>query len=496
MSPKRMPLCHSHQSRDARSPTAFCLWRSPEPCPPACWHKAIPALIAILATAIVLPPLEAAEGTAYDVGIASRDVTPEEPIWLGGYASREHPSVDVDQPLKTQALALRDREGDRFVLVAVDNCEISESFRDSVWKVIGGADFIERSRLMLVASHTHSAPVLADSNLLGMYPLSDEDYRRLQAYTDRLRQAIAMTVKEALTDLKPATLHYANGKATFAVNRRAYTPDGMAFGENLDGPTLWDVPVLKIARPDGEMVGVLFGYSCHATTISGDDFYTVSSDFVGYAREHIERLFPDATAIFASGMGADSNPMPRGSLRNAKKHGLQLAGTVVGILNRPMRRLQGGIELAYREVDLPLTSPPDRKQLEADAQSENRHVRHRAKSYLSRLEETGTLPESVPTPVAAIRLGGDVTWLAIAGEVVVDYGRRFKRLFKETEVWPIGYAYQVPCYIPSIRVLLEGGYEADHSMLYYGYYGRFKREVEPTLVNSVKAVMEQSAGRE
>lgn len=473
----------------------FRLWQTSGPRSHRAFRPPVWMLAVVLGTILLSLTGQAAERTGYRVGVASRDVTPKEPIWLGGYGSREHPSTGVDQPLRTQALAIRDRQGERFVLVAVDNCEISKAFRDSVWEGIQQEHSLERRRVMLVASHTHSAPVLANSNLLGMYPLSEKDSQRLEEYTKRLRRQIVSAVNEALADLRPARLSYANGKATFAVNRRAYTPDGMAFGENLDGPTLWDVPVLKISAPNGAIFGVVFGYSCHATTISGDDFYTVSSDFVGYAREHIERLFPQATAIFATGMGADSNPMPRGSLRNAKKHGLQLAGTVVGLLNRPMRQIRGEIEMAYREIDLPLTSPPSRNELKKDAKSDNRHTRHRAKRYLRRLEETGKLPDSVSTPVAAIRLGHDLTWLAVAGEVVVDYGLQFKRMFQETKVWPIGYAYQVPCYIPSIRILLEGGYEAEHSMLYYGYYGKFKPQVEPRLVGGVRKVMQQSGHR-
>ncbi len=73
--------------------------------------------------------------------------------------------------------------------------------------------------------------------------------------------------------------------------------------------------------------------------------------------------------------------------------------------------------------------------------------------------------------------------LMMGGEVVVDYARRLKRLLAAEHPWTIGYAYEVPCYIPSMRLLKEGGYETDSSLIYYGFYGPFNPEIENRLVN-------------
>jgi ABC-type Co2+ transport system permease subunit len=60
-----------------------------------------------------------------------------------------------------------------------------------------------------------------------------------------------------------------------------------------------------------------------------------------------------------------------------------------------------------------------------------------------------------------VRLGADVTLVAIAGEVVVDYALRLKReLAGPAAVWIAGYSNEVFGYLPSRRVLAEGGYEA------------------------------------
>lgn len=92
-------------------------------------------------------------------------------------------------------------------------------------------------------------------------------------------------------------------------------------------------------------------------------------------------------------------------------------------------------------------------------------------------------------PVAAVRLGQDLTFILMGGEVVVDYSRRLKRLLAEDHPWPIGYAYEVPCYIPSVRIIKEGGYESDSSLIYYGFYGPFRTAVEDLLVHRLAAMV-------
>jgi neutral ceramidase len=55
--------------------------------------------------------------------------------------------------------------------------------------------------------------------------------------------------------------------------------------------------------------------------------------------------------------------------------------------------------------------------------------------------------------------------------------------------WVIGYAYEVPCYIPSVRLIQEGGYETESSLIYYGFYGPFQTSIEDLLVKRVAGMV-------
>ena len=102
----------------------------------------------------------AVEDSTPEVGIAVRDITPELPIRLAGYAGRKRPADKLDQPLLLQALALKNWSGERFVLVALDNCEVSHAFMQPVLQQLADRYQLGRGAVAVVSSHTHSAPVL------------------------------------------------------------------------------------------------------------------------------------------------------------------------------------------------------------------------------------------------------------------------------------------------------------------------------------------------
>jgi neutral ceramidase len=445
-------------------------------------------LVLGLASFMAVPTI-AAEDAIPEVGIAVRDITPELPIRLAGYAGRKRAADKLDQPLVVQAVALKNRSGERFVFVALDNCEVSPAFIRPVVQQLADQFQLGRGAVAVVSSHTHSAPVL-EQTLSDMAQPSPAESEQIAKYSRLLRTRLAEVVGAALADCQPATLERGLGRAGFAMNRRVYQGDKVVFGDNPDGPVDWDVPVLRIKGTNGAVRAVLFGYACHGTSVrTSDDWYVVSGEYMAYARQLIEQHQPGAVAVFLTGMGADSDPAPRGRLLDAKRHGLELAGAVIGVLDRPMHPVRGEFKLAYDEVALPLAAPPGRPQLEQDARSEDVSVKSRAEAYLKRLDAGQPLPASVSLPIAVLRIGDDLTFTLIAGEVVVDYSRRLKRLLADDHPWTIGYAYEVPCYIPSARLIKEGGYETESSLIYYGFYGPFRGEIETLLVNRLEALV-------
>jgi len=107
------------------------------------------------------------------------------------------------------------------------------------------------------------------------------------------------------------------------------------------------------------------------------------------------------------------------------------------------------------------------------------------------LDRDGRLPSEYPYPLQVWQFGQDVTLIAMAGEVVVDYALRLKRELGMEKVWVAGYSNDVFAYIPSLRVLREGGYEAEGAMLYYCQPGAFDPSVEETIVQKAHELVKR-----
>jgi neutral ceramidase len=419
----------------------------------------------------------------FKVGVARVDITPDGPIWLTGYGNRNKPSEGVEQHLFAKALVLESEGGVRTAMVTADvigfPAELTEAVAGRVKEKLG----IERDRFMLVASHTHTGPVIHNS-LGGMFDLKGQDLAAVEAYAKRLSDQLVALVVDASRGLEAAKLEFGHGRATFAMNRRVFRANGVQFGVNPDGAVDHDVPVLRVTTTDGRLLATVFGYACHCTTLGGD-YYRICGDWAGYAQEYLELAHPGATAMFVTGCGADSNPEPRTGIPFARQNGLHMAGAVAAVVSKPMSPVRGPIRASFATVPLPFAELPSRAEFEKRLGDSSPFVQRHARRFLDMMDRSEPLPKTYPCPIQAWQFGGDLTLVAIGGEVVVDYVIRLKRELGAERLWVAGYANDVFAYVPSVRILQEGGYEAEFNLIYYGQPTRFAPSVEDTLVKAV-----------
>jgi hypothetical protein len=151
-----------------------------------------------------------------------------------------------------------------------------------------------------------------------------------------------------------------------------------------------------------------------------------------------------------------------------------------------MTPLTGTLAASYQEIDLPLGTLPTRDDLARDTQSKDKYIAARATTLLEDVDAGQALPASYPYPVSIWKLGSDVQWVFLGGEVVVDYAVRIKSELTGSKTWVAGYSHDVMAYIPSRRVLMEGGYEGGGAMVYYGLPCPWAPEVEERIVAEVR----------
>jgi hypothetical protein len=425
----------------------------------------------------------------FKAGVAARVITPTEPLWMAGYGNRTKPAEGTQHDLYVKALALEDSAGTVLVLVTSDLIGLPRQISDAVAAEVQRKAGLPRERLMLTASHTHCGPVL-NGNLMDMYPIGADQKAAIVRYADRLTGLMVEAVLAALADRQPARLVIGSGTARFAMNRRQVTDKGIINGRNPDGPVDHDVPVLAVTGGDGKLLAAAFGYACHNTTLQ---YYQWCGDYAGFAQLALRAKHPEAEALFWTGCGADANPLPRGKVEQAEQYGKDLATAVDGALAGPMRPVSGTFVARYTAIPLAFDHVPTRAALQAETLDKNHTLGKRATRLLAMLDRGEPIPPEYPAyPVQVWRLGGGPMWVALGGEVVVDYGLRLKReLNGSRPVWVTGYANDVMAYIPSERVLKEGGYEGETSMIPYGQPSKWAPGLEAKIVGKVRELAKE-----
>ncbi len=395
--------------------------------------------------------------TPWKVGLSTTVITPEENMWMAGYAARKKPSEGIAQELFAKAVVLEDEAGTRLALVTMDLIGVRREVRDAVAVACQAKFGIAPERLVLNASHTHCGPEYR--------PRAGRE-AEAHRYREQLEQKLVSLVGKATESLEPARVAYSHAKCGFAMNRRRYyalsdddinarrapTPEGVVDHA---------VPVLTVEDSAGALKAILFGYACHNTTLSSvtippaEPKYLFNGDYAGFAQERLQQIYPDAVAMFVNGCGGDQNPYPRRDQVNgllplelAKHHGTTLAYTVVAAIGAGPRPIKSKIQAAIADVEL------------------TRNNDKPSHAY----------------PVQVVRLGDHLTLVALGSETVVDYALRLKQEIKSPAVWVAGYSNDYSGYVPSRRVALEGGYEAAND---------FTTDVEDRIVGKVHSLLQK-----
>lgn len=434
---------------------------------------------------------------SYSLGVAKVDISPQHPVLLSGYAGRTHElTQNVVQPLWARAMVIgavpsqeqgksqdKGQSGDGIeavaagsdspnVLLTVDNCAVHAAVRRVVAAELESRFGIDPKRLTITSSHTHSGPMLSGalSNLL-IRDQTAEEAHACERYTQQLIQQLVEVTGQALAARQRVTLERVTGELDFAINRRG------------GGVVDHQLPLL-VAR-DGEQQPVLLltNYACHC--VAAGSGLEICGDWAGFASQSLEAKYPSAVAMVMIGCGADQNPAMMGGVAAAQTQGQQLAKRVEDLLQQPARPIQGTLETKFAELKLPLDTLPTEAQWRERAQQPG-IIGYHAHKQLRRLAAGEALPTEVPYPIQSWAFGSDLALVFLGGEVVVDYVHLLRQRLDPERLWVTAYANDVPCYIPSRRILREGGYEGGDAMVWYDLPTRLTEDCERLILDEVQ----------
>jgi hypothetical protein len=239
-------------------------------------------------------------------GVAVRDVTGPVGIYMRWWGAASHDVADgIHRPSTATAIMIAPLEGvgQERALVALDYCcfqnpDDERTLRRTVRERTG----IAEEAFILNCAHQHST-VNAGSQI------ADKPGGELgAAYRAHLADAITAAILEAREGLAPAWITYGQGRCSLAANRDYWDSEAArwACGYNPDGFADDTLLVARVTGDDGAVRATLFNYACHPTTLAWDN-HLLSPDYVGAAREVLERAF-GAPALFMQGASGDLGP--------------------------------------------------------------------------------------------------------------------------------------------------------------------------------------------
>ncbi|NIA21017.1 MAG: hypothetical protein GWP05_03380 [Anaerolineaceae bacterium] len=379
-----------------------------------------------------------AEGTsAFEIGVATIDVTPPLGVLLAGYGPRKGAASGVGHPLRAEALVCKGAEG-AWALVTSDVIGYPGEMVQRIREEVSAKVALAPEAILISATHTHSGP-----SALGTYrsKLGEIDHQ----YRKEFEPKIAQTIIEAFKAAAPGTFEVAwTEAADLAHNRRVIDADNKCENVWLDEEGqhtgYFDPAVMLVAvrREGGRRDALLVNYGCHPVTL-GPRSLDISADYPGYMKDLIESQNPGLTAMFALAGAGDINP--------------RLCIQVGPEYPQKMGRLLGRIVLeAMSELKALAVGP-----VASSRQPWSLVSKH------DRPEDSGPKKgEPTVTEIMALR-AGDLVLVGLPGELFSQYAAVLRKESPVPATVVVSLANDAAGYLPVDEAIPQGGHEVVHS---------------------------------
>jgi len=399
-------------------------------------------------------------------GCAKVNITPPVGVWLSGYGSRDRPSDGIVDELYVKALVLDDGRN-TIAIVSADLLWVPLQITTKIRGIVKKKTGIPEKNVLVCATHTHFGPKIFAKTKIGP---ESPDNTVDKSYVQTLIKKMANSVFLAYKNMWEVRIGAAKGEIPEIIyNRRPRISDGsvkMTFSLSPEvvatrkivrgpegfvrvtfagppeepklifGPIDPEACVLRVENADGEIVGSIVNFACHAVSGSAysDWFYSISADFAGHTMGVVEQA-EGGICLFTSGTAGNMVPIKRG-----RKPRLQIGKALAGEV---LKRLQfvpttGDIALKTlkKEINLPL-----KKSLSPD-----------------RIMDADKTKKTLTTEIQVLKIG-DLYILGLPGEVLVEVGLEIKKRAGLESLFIIAVSNDAIGYVCHGQAYEEGGYE-------------------------------------
>jgi len=389
--------------------------------------------------------------------------------------------------------------GEEEVLIfGFDLLFFSRDEADRLKGAIGRRIDLSPKEIFLNTSHTHTGPKV------GTWDYSGSDRLYLQFLEDSIVE-VACKARDAAREV---TLSAGYAHTDLPFNRRLPLPNGIIdFAPNPDGPTYNKAPFCLFKDMNGEPVCFLFSASCHPSTIKGNDrSYQISADFPGVAMNLLDEHFGATCSLFIQGAAGDTKSViigkgeryfRSGDWPDVEKSGTLLANDIINAIPQGFAPIEPDLHSATVEMEFPMQKPRTRQEYKevvekppAHSESIPEGMKRWALEKIELIDRGFGLPASVPVTAHGIQLGKGLRLIGIEAEIVAELGELIDNSYGDGITFPMGYTDGAQMYLPTSKMIDEGGYESE-SYYEYRHPASLAKGVENILLQGIRELQER-----
>jgi hypothetical protein len=223
------------------------------------------------------------------IGYSQNVITPalDKPVYLAGFGNNRR-ATTIHDDLYVRALAIQ-TEQTTLVLVALD---LIGFFRPDVQQVLQRVhESNPQLQIIIASTHTHHGP-----DTMGLWGPDDKTCGVDMEYMSTLKQKIVDTILASLSTLQPASVKWTS----------VHVP-GLA--KNARNPEIVDdeLTLAQFIAADNKPLATLFNFPCHPEVL-WEHNPNITSDYVGYLRDDVEKLTGAPCIFFAGALGGMMTP--------------------------------------------------------------------------------------------------------------------------------------------------------------------------------------------
>ncbi|HOZ49137.1 MAG TPA: hypothetical protein PLO37_00335 [Candidatus Hydrogenedentes bacterium] len=425
-------------------------------------------------------------------GFARECITPPLGTTMMGFGGRDmdHGCDGIHDDIHARAIYV-EHQGEPALIMGFDLCFLGREEADRFKGAIGRVMDLLPRQIFLNTSHNHVGPSVGTWYSAG-YETPERDY------LNQLERATVAAACRARDEARDATLSAGCTRTALPVNRRRPNEAGQIENRPYPDGKVYDrLPLCLFEDTSGKPICLLFSISTHPSMMSG---WEISAEYPGAAMRCLDEYLGTPCSLFLQGVGGDSKPLVigrgvdrwiPGTWELMDEAGAMVANEAIEALKKGLEPIEPHVQTASVEMAWALEPTPPRVEFEAVVENTAPESRPRdvqclwAQHQLELLDKGLTLPTAVTLTAHGIRLGEGLRLIGIEGEAVHEWGYFIEDFYSGGTTFPLGYTDGTGLYLPTSRMLPEGGYEVVSSWE-YGLPSRLAPGMEVQVTNALR----------